>query len=54
MDSDGNLIIVNQDRKMTVTPSTIASGSDLTVTWNMPKDEASNKDWIGRTLTIFV
>jgi len=47
MDSDGNLIIVNQDRKMTVTPSTIASGSDLTVTWNMPKDEASNKDWIG-------
>ena len=47
MSEDGNLIIVNQKRDMHLSSSTIESGSDVTVSWNMPKDEASSKDWIG-------
>ena len=47
MSEDGNLIMVNQERKMNLSPSTIESGSDVTVSWSMPKDEASSKDWIG-------
>ena len=47
MNEDGKLIIVNQDRKMDVSPPTLESGNDVTVSWDMPKDEASSKDWIG-------
>jgi len=47
MDMDGNLIIVNQNRKMTVSPATVIMGGEVTIEWSMPKDEASNKDWLG-------
>ena len=48
MDEEGNLVIVDQSRKMTISPSTIQSGSQFIVEWNMPVDEASSKDWIGK------
>lgn len=49
MDVDGNLVIVNQNRKMTISPTTVSMGGEITVEWSMPKDEASNKDWIGKS-----
>lgn len=47
MDSNNDLIIIQQDRKFSVSPTSVESGWSLTVNWFMPVDEASSKDWIG-------
>ena len=51
MDIKLDLIVVQQSRNLTVSPSTVESSGFLTIAWDMPVDEASNMDWIGRIMT---
>ena len=39
--------LVQTPLSLDVTPSSIKYGQNATVTWKVPKDEATHKDWIG-------
>lgn len=54
MDSNSDLIIVQQDRNFSISPTSVKSGGFLAVSWNMPVDEASSKDWIGMVHILYM
>ncbi len=41
------MIMVEQNRTIVAKPSKVAFGTNVTVSWNVPKDEATHTDWIG-------
>ncbi|XP_070541534.1 uncharacterized protein [Ptychodera flava] len=47
LDSAYNVAVVEQPRSLRLSSSSVKFGSNLTVSWSVPRDEATNKDWIG-------
>ena len=41
------MIMLEQNRTIMAKPSKAAFGSNVTVSWSVPKDEATHQDWIG-------
>ena len=41
------MIMIEQNRTIAATPTKVAFGTNVTVSWSVPKDEATHQDWIG-------
>ena len=39
--------MIEQNRSLSLFVSTVSFGSPVKVSWKVPVDEATNKDWIG-------
>lgn len=47
LDSSRNLLIISQHKEMSLSRSSLLTGSEVSVSWSVPVDEASHSDWIG-------
>ncbi|XP_077992289.1 uncharacterized protein LOC144446407 [Glandiceps talaboti] len=47
VDSVNQVAVVKQEKSLNVSNTSIQYGNNLTVSWSIPTDEATNKDWIG-------
>jgi len=39
--------VIEQNRSLSLSVSTASFGTPVKVSWKVPADEATNKDWIG-------
>ena len=46
--------IVEQNRSLVLSASSVPFGSPVQVSWSVPVDEATNKDWIGGLFIILL
>lgn len=47
LNTDDDIAVIEQKRSLTLSSTTAPFGSPVKVSWNVPIDEATNKDWIG-------
>jgi hypothetical protein len=46
IDKGSNLAVIAQERTFTAQPASVPSGSNVTVAWQVPLDEATHMDWV--------
>lgn len=47
LSADDDVKVIEQNRSLSLSVSTLPFGSPIKVSWKVPVDEATNKDWIG-------
>lgn len=47
LDTNDRIAVIEQKRSLTLSSTTAPFGSPVKVSWDVPIDEATNKDWIG-------
>ncbi|XP_068729574.1 uncharacterized protein [Montipora capricornis] len=47
LNSDDNIMVIEQNRSLSLSVSSVPFGISVKVSWKVPVDEATNKDWIG-------
>ena len=47
LNTDDDIAVIKQKRSLTLSSTTAPFGSPVKVSWNVPIDEATKKDWIG-------
>ena len=47
LSSKDEIELIEQNRSLTLSVKSIPSGKPVTMSWSVPVDEATHKDWIG-------